>query len=61
MTAVVVDVPEFAVSRPSLMGRLNTAVVEDKLTSIVGPPGFGKSMLVRQWISGVRRAIRSPG
>jgi ATP/maltotriose-dependent transcriptional regulator MalT len=51
------SVPGFAIARPGLMARLD-AGVEGKLTSLVAPPGYGKSVLLRQWAA--NRHHRAP-
>jgi LuxR family transcriptional regulator, maltose regulon positive regulatory protein len=50
------QVSPFAVFRGDLVRRLDDAV-HSKVTLVVAPPGYGKSMLLAQWAANARRRI----
>jgi LuxR family maltose regulon positive regulatory protein len=43
------QIPDFAIDRPALLARLDEGM-GGKVTALVAPPGFGKSLLLQQWI-----------
>ena len=43
------QIPAFAIDRPALTARLD-AGTDGKVTALIAPPGFGKSLLLQQWI-----------
>lgn len=43
-----IDLPAFIVPRPHLVERIDRAA-QGRFTAVVAPPGFGKSILLRQW------------
>jgi LuxR family transcriptional regulator, maltose regulon positive regulatory protein len=46
--------PPFAIPRPRLVRALDAAV-EDGVALVVGPAGYGKSVLLRQWLASTSR------
>ena len=54
------QVSPFAVFRTGLVRKLDDAV-RSKVTLLVAPPGYGKSMLLAQWAAASADAGASPG
>jgi LuxR family maltose regulon positive regulatory protein len=46
--------PSFAVARPRLVRALEAAA-DERVTLVVGPAGYGKSVLLRQWLASTSR------
>jgi LuxR family maltose regulon positive regulatory protein len=45
-------VPATAVLRPALVERLAAGADSKKLTLVIAPPGYGKTVLLAQWVAG---------
>jgi LuxR family maltose regulon positive regulatory protein len=45
------DVPTTEVLRPGLVERVDAAATTRKLTLVIAPPGYGKTVLLAQWVA----------